>query len=170
MIERARRMYAEATARYNDAQILSQSITTESDSAAFLKVLAFEVLLKCAVLLVNQSPSKHHNYNKLWAALPGATQKQILAVATQRMPGHVDFSNLKKLLGWYQFVFEKARYQYEIYDGYSDEQVSELGELWESLGSPVEEAVVQYHPNELTCLVFSLRQFIEGKLAAHALA
>lgn len=44
------RMLAEAKARRHDADILGQLLSTRSDSQAFLRVLAFEVLLKAAVI------------------------------------------------------------------------------------------------------------------------
>jgi hypothetical protein len=81
------------------------------------------------------------------------------------MPAHADLSKLDSLLVWYQFVFERARYHYELYEGYSLEEQRELGKLWEELGAPIEEAVVQYHPNELTCLNHGLRAYIEKRLS-----
>ena len=77
------------------------------------------------------------------------------------MPGHADLSELDHLLDSYQFIFTRARYHYELYRGYSLDEQHELGELWRSLGSPPEEAVVQYHPNELRCLIYGLEQFID---------
>jgi hypothetical protein len=78
------------------------------------------------------------------------------------MPGHANLSNLDSLLNSYQFVFEKARYHYELFKGYSLEEQRELGELWVSLGSPTEEAIVQYYPSELECLIHGLEQFIQN--------
>jgi hypothetical protein len=77
-----------------------------------------------------------------------------LGVAKVRMPGHTDFSNLTKLLKWYQYIFEKARYSYELYDTFKEQK--ELGELWEELEAPTHEAVVQYYPQELICLIEGL--------------
>jgi hypothetical protein len=80
------------------------------------------------------------------------------------MPGHADLSDLDRLLSAYQFVFEKARYYYELYTGYTLEQQRELGEFWEQLGAPENEADVRYYPMELDCLVHALRTFIETRL------
>ena len=80
------------------------------------------------------------------AWLPGYVQSEILAVAVQNMPGHIDLSRLEELLRWYQFIFEKARYHYELYEDYTFAEQRELGKYWVSIGAPTEEAVVQYHP------------------------
>jgi hypothetical protein len=78
------------------------------------------------------------------------------------MPGHADLSDVNKLLTWYEFVFVKARYHYELYEGYSRDEMKELGDLWVALGAPTEEAVVQYYPNELACLIHGLDRFLES--------
>ncbi|OHE60086.1 MAG: hypothetical protein A2X71_03705 [Thiobacillus sp. GWE1_62_9] len=157
-------MYNEAMTRLDDADLLSRSLETQSDSQSLLRILGFEVLLKCALVLCGQTPKKNHVYAKLWRGLPGYAQKEILAAAQNRMPGHADLTNLDRLFGWYQFVFERARYHFELYEKYSLEEQHELGSFWEELGAPIDEAVVQYHPNELTCLIDGLRIFIEARL------
>ncbi|MBW7933848.1 MAG: hypothetical protein H3C62_09610 [Gemmatimonadaceae bacterium] len=161
MKDRIRRMYGEAMARLADADVLAQSPVSRSDSAALLRILAFEVLLKCALVIAGQEPKNSHNYGKLWRGLPGSVRDEVLAVAKARMPGHADLSNVESLLGWYRFIFEKARYHYELYNGYTAQEQSELGALWLSLGAPTEEAVVQYYPLELECLIAGLRAYVE---------
>ena len=91
---------------------------------------------------------------------------EILRVARERSPGHTDFSDLNKLLHWYQYVFEKARYYYELYEGWTLEEQKDFGKLWEQLGAPKKEAEVQYHPEELFCLIEGLRAYIEPRLSA----
>lgn len=158
-------MFGEALARLHDAELLARSLDAQSDSSALLRILGFEVLLKCAIRLSGQMPKQYHNYAKLWRALPGRAQKEIVRLAQERSPGHTDFSNLEKLLNWYQFIFEKARYHYELYEGWTLEEQSELGRLWEELGAPTHEAVVQYHPEELFCLTEALKAYIEPRLS-----
>lgn len=162
--DQIRRMFYEAQGRLHDADILAQSLDTQSDSQAIIRKLAFEVLLKCTLLVCGQNAKPTHNYKKLWHDLPGCVQKEVLAVAVQRMPGHADLSRLEELLGWYQFIFEKARYHYELYEGYTLAEQHDLGEHWASIGAPTEEAVVQYHPSELQCLITGLIVFIEKAL------
>lgn len=164
MPDNIQRMYQEAHDRLHGADILAQSLSAHSDSQAIIRILAFEVLLKCALLICGQKPKANHNYQKLWLGLPGYAQKEILAVATQRMSGHADFSQLEELLGWYQYIFEKSRYHYELYEGYTLDEQRELGEYWISIGAPTREAVVQYHPSELQCLIAGLIFFVEKAL------
>ncbi len=165
MSDDAKRMYHEALARLNDADILARSMQTSSDSSALLKILAFEILLKCAIQISGQTAKEHHNYRKLWLALPGYASKEVLRVAKGRSPGHTNFSDLKKLLNWYQFIFEKARYHYELYESYTLQEQEELGKFWEELGAPTHEAVVQYYPEELFCLIEGLKAYIEDRLS-----
>ena len=164
MRDRIVRMYHEANDRLHDADILATSLAAQSDSQAIIRILAFEVLLKCSLLLCNQEPKQNHNYKKLWLGLPGHARNEILSVAKARMPGHADLSDIDKLLVWFQFVFERARYHYELYENYSLEEQTELGCYWEELGAPVDEAVVQYHPNELACLIAGLNAYVEKSL------
>ncbi|MFC5500610.1 hypothetical protein ACFPOE_23915 [Caenimonas terrae] len=105
-----------------------------------------------------------HKYKDLWAQLPEAARAKIMVVAKNRSPGHTDFSNVERLLVWYQYIFEKARYSYEIYDGYTPEEMRELGNYWEELGAPSEEALIQYHPEELFCLTEGLLAYVEEAL------
>ena len=161
----AKRMFDDALARINDANVLARSMDTASDSSALLRILGFEILLKCAIRLSGQSPKQHHAYAKLWLALPGYAQKEILQTAKERSPGHTDFSDINKLLRCYQFVFEKARYHYEQYEGWTPQEMGEFGKLWEELGAPTGEAVVQYHPEELFCLIEALKSYAEPRLS-----
>lgn len=164
MRDRLARMHQAAKDRLHDADILGTSLDTRSDSQSFLRVLAFEVLLKAALLSSRGTGARSHNYKDLWAQLPEAGRAKIMAVAEARSPGHTDFSNVEKLLVWYQYIFEKARYPYEIYDGYTPQELSELGECWEQIGAPTEEAVIQYHPEELHCLTEGLLAYVEEAL------
>jgi len=157
-------MLQEAQDRRHDADILGSSLSARSDSQAFLRVLAFEVLLKAAVLASGTSRAGGHKYAELWGKLPLSAQAEIMDVARDRMPGHSDLSDLGKLLFWYQFIFERARYGYELYDGYTPEEVRQLGEYWEELGAPVEEAIFQYYPSELECLTEGLVKYVADAL------
>ena len=155
-------MLHEAKDRLHDADILARSIDTRSDSQAIIRILGFEVLLKCAPLLSGQEPKNSHNYKKLWLGLPGHVRKQVLEVASARMPGHADLTNLDDKLTWWQYVFERARYHYELYENYTLKEQAELGELWIALGAPNQKAVVQYFPSELVCMIEGLVAYAEG--------
>jgi hypothetical protein len=134
MHDHVTRMLNEARGRIHDANLLSQNLSRAADSDAFLRILGFEILLKCALVVAGVKPKRNHNYVELWGDLPAGARATILAAARARMPGHADLSNLDNLLNWYQFVFEKARYHYDLYGGYSLQEQRELGELWVSLG------------------------------------
>ena len=159
-----KRMYREANGYINDAGILSRHLDQKSDSAALLKILGFEILLKCSLLASNQKPIKTHDYYKLWLCLPGNARKKIIINAESRMHDINDFSNIEELLKNYQFVFEKARYYYEFYDGKTLEEQHEIGALWAQKGSPLEEADVRYFPDELECLIYGLSEYIKEKV------
>lgn len=164
MTDHALRMLRDAEDRLSDATILAQNSATRSDAASLLRVLAFEILLKCAVVINGGTPPRSHNYWNLWQCLPKSVQDYLLAMANDRMSGYVDFSNLRWLLDNYRFVFERARYFYEFYEGYTLEEQSELGDFWVGLGSPEAEADVQYKPNELFCLTDSLLAYVRAEL------
>ncbi|WP_394672579.1 hypothetical protein [Limnobacter sp.] len=162
MNDQVNRMFHEAQDRLHDADVLARSLDTRSDSQAILRILGFEILLKCALLLSGQEPKNSHNYKKLWLGLPGHVRKKVLEVASARMPGHADLSNLEEKLEWWQFVFERARYHYELYENYTLKEQTELGALWVALGAPSNEAVVQCFPSELQFLVEGLTAHVEG--------
>lgn len=164
MIDRIRRMYYEAQDRLHDADLLASSLNTRSDSQAIIRILAFEVLLKSALLVANREPKQTHNYRNLWLRLPDNARNEILDVASERMPCLADLSEVEKLLVWFQFIFERGRYHYELYDGYSLAEQHELGQYWFAIGAPTDEAVVQYHPLELECLIAGLNAYVERSL------
>jgi len=76
-----------------------------------------------------------------------------------------NFTNLENLLNNYQFIFEKARYYYEFYEGYTLDEQHEYGKLWAEIGAPLEEADVRYYPDELECLIYGVSKYIKEKLS-----
>ena len=167
MSDHAARMYSQAMARIHDADFLAQAWDRQSDSDAILRILGFEVFLKCAVLLsLGEIPRDGHNYSRLWERLPAEASNEIMRVALAHMPGHSDLSQMNTLLDAYRYVFEKARYYYELYEGFTKEEVREAGERWIANGAKNEDAAVVYYPNELMCLIEGLSCFIAGRLGA----
>jgi hypothetical protein len=158
-------MFDEASARIHDADILSESMREVSDSSALIRVLGFEVLLKCALTACGQEFKRSHKYADLWSGLPADIQEQILAKARSRMPGHADLSDVQGLLRAYQYVWEKGRYFYEHYQGWRQDDVEAFGSLWIELGASEEEAEIAYFPNELRCLIFGLQAFVGNWLS-----
>lgn len=164
MLDRAVRMFNEAQDRLHDADILARSLSAISDSQVLLRILAFEVLLKCALLVSGQEPKRTHKYADLWNSLPVAVKEDVLAVASENLPDKISFAHLDRVLNSYQFVFEKARYYYEFYEWKSLEEQREEGESWIAQGAPVEEARVQYYPLELRSLISGLVAYVEARL------
>lgn len=164
MRDHVKRMYLEAMDRVHDADILSQSLRDRSNASTLIRILAFEILLKSAILLHGQRAKESHAYAKLWLALPGRIQKELLAVAENRMPGHTDFSDLPGLLTSFQITFEKARYGYEPLEGYTLSEQRELETVWIDGGSEPAEALFSHRPSELYCLVEALSAHIENSL------
>lgn len=164
MRDRAVRMFNDAQDRLHDADILARSLSAISDSQALLRILAFEVLLKCALLVSGQEPKRTHKYADLWDSLPAAAQEEVLAVASENMPDKNSLVHLDRVLNAYQFVFEKARYYYEFYEWKSLEEQREEGASWVAQGAPVEEARVQYYPLELRGLIAGLVAYVEARL------
>jgi hypothetical protein len=143
-IDHIKRMYKEAYGYIDDAAFLLRNLNTKSDSAALLKILGFEILLKCSLIVSDQIPMKTHNYYKLWLCLPDNARKKIIQNAKSRMHDINDFSNIENLLNNYKFVFERARYYYEFYNDKTLEEQHKNGMVWAERGSPLEEAVVRF--------------------------
>lgn len=165
-----RRMQTEAMSRIHDATLLSAHLDQRSDSASLLRVLAFEVLLKCAALASGISPNDlrkkySHSYADLWNALPREATNQILTSANDRMPGHTDFSDVPGLLKDFETVFKKARYYYEFYEDKTLSEQADVGNLWLSRGAPIDEALIRYHPYELESLICGLNSFVDVVLS-----
>jgi hypothetical protein len=163
-VDQARRMYAEALTRLNDAEVLAQSARTQSDAPQLLSILGFEVLLKCALHLCDVPASYNHEYADLWQKLPPKVRAQVLAVARARMFGHADLKRLRRILDAHKHVFMRARYYYELSAGLTARQVRAKGRAWIKRGARNWEAEVKYYPSERECLIAGLRVFIESQL------
>ncbi len=164
MQDYARAMYREAMGRLNDAEILSRAAEAQSDSDALLRILGFEVLLKCALVLCGKPVRRSHCYTDLWADLPDEARGEILNVAQHHLPGLADLSDLGKLLSEFRHTFEKARYYYEFYEKYTEAERQREGELWLRDGRAVDDAVIRYYSVELICLVEGLQSFCGARL------
>lgn len=126
-----------------------------------LRILGFEILFKAALWANAAKPPRHHKYRELWADLPAPVQRDIMAVARAYSGNAADFTRLDDLLGDWQFVFEKARYYYELYEGQSREEQQRAGAEWIAAGAPAGTARVRYHPLELERLIEGLRTFVD---------
>jgi HEPN domain-containing protein len=148
----------------NDANILQGRLDSISNASAIIRVLAFEILLKCAIYLNNGKLLKGHNYDTLWEKLSTEAKEEIEKTAQERMPAQVDLSNIPNLLKELTDVFMDGRYLYEKNEGMTREEVKIKGQSWVHRGAPLEEADIQYFPEELECLICGLKSHIESKI------
>ena len=167
-LDHARRLYANALMRLDDSDIISRCADrrADSDSDALLRILALEVLLKCAVLLTGEAPAPDHDYISHWNQLPNGVQGEILSAARQRMPGdpRVDLSDLGRLLKAFSWLFTQGRYYPDLYKSRTLEEQHAEGEKWLTQDAPLEAARIRYRPEELWCLIHGLRAYIEPRL------
>jgi hypothetical protein len=98
LVPRIKRMVAAAFARTSDAEALERSLSSTSDSAYLLKLLAFEILLKALVRINGGAPQKTHSYLELFHLLPKPVRDRMLARAATRMADSADFSNAPETL------------------------------------------------------------------------
>ena len=153
-------MVSEAEKYLHDAGLLENSFAARSSAASLFKVLALEILLKAAGLAYIGRYSRTHNYVALWDDLPAQVRDDILAIGATRFAGHTDLSDVKMLLRNYELVFTKVRYHYELYEGYSLAEQKQLGDYWIELGAPKNESIVNFHPMELSAILYGLQQVI----------
>lgn len=156
------RMRAHAEGYLADAELLAQQASAVSDGAYLLKLIAFEVLLKAALLKNGTAPARHHKYTPLFDQLPSAARERILAAAASRFGSHTDFRCPPRLLDTWSANFVRLRYAYETYEGMTAEEISTRGEAWLADGAKVEEADFQYHPLELQALTEALLADLQG--------
>ncbi len=163
------RMHDEANRRLYDADILSGSLANKSDSGEIIRVLAFEVLLKCVAYISTAVSPKSHRYFEIWRSLPGAARERILILARERIGPYADYGDINRqeaLLKDFQFVFEQARYYYELYESATIREQTREGEYWIARGGNLDEAKVRYHPHEMTGLLHGLNGSIDAWLSA----
>ncbi len=158
----ARRMRREAEKWLNDAQILAGSLRAQSDEAALLNILGFEVLLKCALVLSDKPARRHHRYGEHWDSLPIDAQQEIIRVARARSPGLADLFDLVALFCDWRSFFNEGRYHYALYG--SEQEEREAGVTWLEADASIEHARVRFHPEELFCLIEGLRAFIGARV------
>jgi HEPN domain-containing protein len=158
-------MHDEAVSRMADAELLRTSANAQSDAAYLLDLLAFEILLKAALIIDQSKTARNHGYKELFALLSPETQSALLVSAAERMGPHADYSRLDSLLDLWALNFVQLRYPYEKYDGMTREQFVLAAAEWIERGALVEEATFAYYPQELTDLLYSLSQYVSAWLA-----
>ncbi len=163
-------MYHEATSRLSDADLLSSSLYKQSDSDYLIRILAFEILLKGLCLINMGDYCKGHNYKKIFYSFTEPLQKSLIASASERMGGAVNYTNISKLLECYGSNFIDLRYPHERYRGDTETAYIGRGNTWMENGALLEEATFVYYPTELTGLIYAASSEIESWLNERQIA
>jgi HEPN domain-containing protein len=146
-------MRESAIARLRDAQYLRtlEGPARPSDSEALLSLLAFELLLKCALRMHGIEPSKFgHRYKELFNQLPRDVQEDLVEKARTRIgPGSELDHDPMKVLDVLSGNFVRLRYPYEDYEHVTEGEYREMGAEWTAMGCPESEAIQALYPNEL---------------------
>ncbi len=148
----------------HDADILASSCSNLSIADAVIRVLAFEVLLKCVIYSETTFRPGGHQYKELWEKLPEQTRTELLAASSVHFGSRTDFSNIEdKFVDWTK-VFMKACYYYEYYwDATFSEQLAE-GDAWEASGASIEDAKVRFWPLELKAITEAILNRLKASL------
>ncbi|WP_456281584.1 hypothetical protein M1D55_19270 [Cupriavidus sp. JZ107] len=161
-------MHREAEKRLSDAERLNESlpIGEESDSPYLLRLLGFELLLKCVyeASLGKDAPSSH-DYLKLYRGLPQSVQDRVLALARDRV-GHVQLNDVPGVLADLSTNFVSLRYPYQKYQHLTEREYRAIGSDWITAGAPSHLAAFRYHPEALFGLIHALRIVLDESGAA----
>ncbi len=161
----AKQMLIEALALADDADILSESLISQSNAPALLRILAVEILLKCTLLLCGKRYKRNHEYVEFWTLLPEDARSQILDATRNHTIEGANLPDIDHLLSEWTCVFRRARYYYELYPDHTLQEQKDLGKAWAERGGPIEEAKLRFYPNELCSFLGGLQSFIENRLA-----
>jgi len=153
----------EANLRLSDAVKLEELNSCEgSDTAYLLKLLAFELFLKhrFEINLKRHAP-KNHEYHNIFSSLNEATQNNLIVLAGERIgPSGLSKSHLQILKIW-GINFISMRYPYDSYGDMTEKEYRTVGQQWANDGFKIETAKFQYHPEELTGMLYALKHITE---------
>ncbi|WP_136393020.1 hypothetical protein [Aliigemmobacter aestuarii] len=130
-------------------------------AANLLGLLAFEIRLKCAVLVDTGQRPVSHSYDKLLYLLSESARLRIVELATDRSAGHVDFSRFEEILRRLSRAFTLGRYDYELNDQRQPHEAREAGSVWIANGGDPFEADVAFFPMEREALNFGLATWLQ---------
>ena len=150
-----------------DAALLHGALNRASDTAYQIELLAFEILLKATVLAYGGTPTRSHQYRKLFDLLPDLVQSRIIERAANRMGPHANYSDVAGLLTTFTRNFEKLRYDFEDYDEFTDEKYEELGREWLAAGALLESGTFVHRSTELSGFVDALQTELEDWRRIH---
>jgi hypothetical protein len=175
-------MYREACSRIDDADFLGRHLPpSKYNSDHLLRVLGLEVLLKATLKLADVDYRARgtggHDYEALFNRLPQDARGEVLKVAVDRMrgwtketyPDLVDISTddgLNKVLRQSEQHFMRARYQYEFFEGFTQDEQRVVEQRWLERGGPSDEADCVSYPEEVGAIIAGLRAYIEAHVPA----
>ena len=145
------------------SRLLSRKLGNYGSSSTLLGVIGFEIALKVVHMAETGTRARSHDYWEIWSQLEAETQDEIKKAALKRNAGHVDLSELQKVLAGIQKVFAAGRYSYEFTQGETAIEAAERGRRWEENGAPLSEADICYYPMEVDSLTFGLICWIEDR-------
>jgi len=158
-------MWLEANAFLHDSELLSNSLDRLSDANYLLRLLSFELFIKCLSNVLGIQVGKRHNYKDIFSNFPREFRDEILTNAKQNYAGHVDYTDIDSLLETFEEQFIALRYPYEYYEGLTEEEYNKKGEEWEKNGMPLEQATIRYYPMELKGLIDALKDILKREIA-----
>ena len=149
-----------ASAYLRAGQCLSEILGDFGPSGTVLNILAFEILLKALVHAEGKEPKFGHDYDKGWLKLDTETRARLIESASVRFAGHSDFSDPEKLMTAWNEAFTKYRYDYEVNETRSIDEIKRVSEQWDGSN---ETADFAFYPLEL----LGLTEAIEAELKNH---
>ncbi|MGC9371477.1 MAG: hypothetical protein ACP5DX_18250, partial [Paracoccaceae bacterium] len=160
-IEKVARRVDTARKYHLAAEALSRKLDDYGPSSVVLSVLSLEIYLKAALLLWTDTTCRGHEYYDLWTRIPQNHQTSLISIAEERYRGHVDYSCMCKLTKAWRHCFEKWRYEYEVNEKRTREEIRNISNDWDGSSETADFAA---YPLELNGLIFALDQCIRRDL------
>ena len=156
-------MYREAVKRYEDGEFLRAK--RDGDSGYLLKLLSFELFLKCVLFIEKGQDNTTHNYHGMFCSLSKGLKSRLLGRAQEVSQVFTIQERIETLLNTYASNFIRLRYPYQSYKSLTEEELREYGHLYAELGFPEGEAEFEYYPAELRGLILAMIEFVGEKIA-----
>jgi hypothetical protein len=156
--EAIRRRIETASAYLRAGRCLSTKLEDFGPSGTVLDILAFEILLKALVFAEGKDQGFGHDYYKGWCQLNEATRASLVDFASVRFAGHSDFSDVEKLMNAWKRTFTAYRYDYEVNETRSIDEIKRVSEDWDGSN---ETADFAFYPLELRGLTEAIEAELE---------
>lgn len=151
-----------ASAYLRAGQCLRMKLEDFGPSGTVLDILAFEILLKALVLAEGKEPKFSHKYYEGWLKLDTETRARLIEYASVRFAGHSDFSDPEKLMTAWNEAFTKYRYDYEVNETRSIDEIERVSEQWDGSN---ETADFAFYPLELLGLIEAIQAELKNHLS-----